>query len=190
MHDGKVLNMKMYLRRTSTVAIIALAIFLSGEGRGENPNTKGSTNMKITSPAFQEGGEIPAKFSRDGGNRNPALDISGTPSESKSLVLIVDDPDAPVGLFTHWLVWNIDPKTTEIAEHSVPNGAVQGTNDYPNLGYGGPQPPSGTHRYYFKIFALDRMLDLKSGAKRRELDAAMQGHVIAQGELMGRYSKK
>jgi len=102
----------------------------------------------------------------------------------------VDDPDAPVGLFTHWLIWNIDPKTTEIAENSVPNGAVQGTNDYPNLGYGGPQPPFGTHRYYFRIFALDRMLDLKSGAKRREVDAAMKGHVIAQGELMGRYSKK
>ena len=190
MHDGKVLNMKMYLRRTSTVAIIALAIFLSGEGRGENPKTKGSTNMKITSPAFQEGGEIPAKFSRDGGNRNPALDISGTPSESKSLVLIVDDPDAPVGLFTHWLVWNIDPKTTEIAEHSVPNGAVQGTNDFPGAQYDGPQPPSGTHRYYFRIFALDQTLNLRAGAKRKELDAAMKGHVIAQGELMGRYAKK
>jgi len=100
----------------------------------------------------------------------------------------VDDPDAPVGLFTHWLVWNIDPKTTEIPETGVPKGAVQGTNDYPNLGYGGPQPPSGTHRYYFKIFALDQTLDLRSGAKRQELDKAMSGHVIAQGELMGRYS--
>src|SRR2546423_3856389 len=190
MHDGKVLNMKMYLRRTSTVAIIALAIFLSGEGRGENPNTKGSTNMKITSPAFQEGGEIPAKFSRDGGNRNPALDISGTPSESKSLVLIVDDPDAPVGLFTHWLVWNIDPKTTEIAEHSVPNGAVQGTNDFPGAQYDGPQPPSGTHRYYFRIFALDQTLNLRAGAKRKELDAAIKDHAIGQGQLMWRFTPK
>ena len=146
--------------------------------------------MKITSPAFQEGGEIPAKFSRDGGNRNPALDISGTPSESKSLVLIVDDPDAPVGLFTHWLVWNIDPKTTEIAEHSVPSGAVQGTNDFPGARYDGPQPPSGTHRYYFRIFALDQALNLHPGAKRKELDTAMKGHVIAQSELMGRYTKK
>src|SRR5207245_9842887 len=112
------------------------------------------------------------------------------PAEAKSLTLIVDDPDAPVGLFTHWLVWNIDSKTTEIAENSVPNGAVQGTNDYPNLGYGGPQPPSGTHRYYFKIFALDRTLDLKSVSKRRELDAGLRGHTVGQGELMGRYSKK
>ena len=144
--------------------------------------------MKITSSAFQEGGDIPSKFSREGGNVNPPLHIEGTPENAKSLVLIVDDPDAPVGLFTHWLVWNIDPKTTEIPEKSLPKGAVQGTNDYPNLGYGGPQPPSGTHRYYFKIFALDQTLDLPSGAKRQELDKAMNGHIIAQGQSMGRYT--
>ncbi|PYL72348.1 MAG: YbhB/YbcL family Raf kinase inhibitor-like protein [Verrucomicrobia bacterium] len=148
----------------------------------------GGAKMKITSSAFQEGGDIPSKFSRDGGNVNPPLRFEGAPPNAKSLVLIVDDPDAPVGLFTHWLVWNIDPKTTEIPERGTPKGAVQGTNDYPNLGYGGPQPPSGTHRYYFKIFALDQTLDLRSGAKRQELDKAMSGHVIAQGELMGRYS--
>jgi Raf kinase inhibitor-like YbhB/YbcL family protein len=150
----------------------------------------GGAEMKITSSAFQEGGDIPSKFSRDGQDINPALRIEGTPSNAKSLLLIMDDPDAPVGLFTHWLVWNIDPKTTEIAAKSVPKGGVQGTNDYPSPGYGGPQPPSGTHRYYFKIFALDQMLDLKAGAKRAEVDAAMRGHVIGQGELMGRYSKK
>jgi len=150
----------------------------------------GGAKMKISSSAFQEGGTIPEKFSKNGQNVSPELRVEGAPAEAKSLALIVDDPDAPVGLFTHWLVWNIDPKTIEIAENSPPNGAVQGTNDYPNLGYGGPQPPSGTHRYYFKIFALDRMLDLKSGAKRREVDAAMRGHVIGLGELMGRYSKK
>ena len=150
----------------------------------------GGAKMKISSSAFQEGGTIPEKFSKNGQNVSPELRVEGAPAEAKSLALIVDDPDAPVGLFTHWLVWNIDPKTIEIAENSPPNGAVQGTNDYPNLGYGGPQPPSGTHRYYFKIFALDRVLDLKSGAKRREVDAAMRGHVIGLGELMGRYSKK
>lgn len=146
--------------------------------------------MKITSSAFSEGGTIPDKYAKSGQNVNPPLRIEGAPAGVKSLLLIMDDPDAPVGLFTHWLVWNIDPKTTEIAENSVPSGAVQGTNDYPNLGYGGPQPPSGTHRYYFKMFALDETLDLKSGAKRKEVDAAMRGHVIAQGELMGRYSHK
>src|SRR5947207_5075184 len=94
----------------------------------------GGAKMKITSPALQEGGTIPEKFSKNGQNVSPELRIEGAPPEAKSLALIVDDPDAPVGLFTHWLVWNIDPKTTEIAESSAPNGAVQGTNDYPNLG--------------------------------------------------------
>lgn len=146
--------------------------------------------MKVISSGFQEGGTIPEKFSKNGENVSPELRIDGAPAESKSLALIVDDPDAPVGLFTHWLVWNIDPKTNEISEGSAPSGAVQGKNDFNETGYGGPQPPSGTHRYYFKIFALDRTLDLKSGAKRRDIDAAMKGHVVAQGQLMGRYSKK
>ena len=162
-----------------TIAAASLIAFAAGGGK-----------MKISSPAFQEGGTIAEKFSKNGQNVNPELRIEGAPAEAKTLALIVDDPDAPVGLFTHWLVWNIDPKTTEIAENSVPKGGVQGTNDFPGQRYDGPQPPSGTHRYYFKIFALDRMLDLKSGAKRREVDAAMKDHVIAQGELMGRYSKK
>jgi Raf kinase inhibitor-like YbhB/YbcL family protein len=121
---------------------------------------------------------------------NPALHFEGAPATAKSLLLIVDDPDAPVGLFTHWLVWNIDPKISEIAENSAPGGAIQGTNDFPRKGYGGPCPPSGTHRYYFKIFALGQTLDLKPGAKRAEVEAAMRGHVIGQGELMGRYSHK
>ena len=150
----------------------------------------GGAKMKITSSAFQEGGDIPSKFTCDGADMNPALRFEGAPGEAKSLLLIVDDPDAPVGLFTHWLAWNIDPKTTEVAENSAPTNAVQGTNDFPKTGYGGPCPPSGTHRYYFKVYALNQTLDLKPGAKRKEVDAAMRGHVIAQGELMGRYSRK
>jgi len=146
--------------------------------------------MKVTSSSFQEGGTIPEKFSKNGQNVSPELRIEGAPAEAKCLVVIADDPDAPVGLFTHWLAWNIDPKTTDIAEGNAPSGAIQGKNDFGENGYGGPQPPSGTHRYYFKVFALDRALDLKPGAKRRDLDAAMKGHVIAQGQLMGRYSKK
>src|SRR5712691_1299754 len=109
------------------IATAALVAFAAGGGK-----------MKISSPAFLEGGTIPEKFSKNGQNVNPELRIEGAPAEAKSLALIVDDPDAPVGLFTHWLVWNIDPKTPEIAESSPPNGAVQGTNDYPNPGYGGP----------------------------------------------------
>jgi Raf kinase inhibitor-like YbhB/YbcL family protein len=163
----------------------ALAIFLAAIASF----AAGGPKMKITSSAFQEGGNIPSKFSCDGADTSPPLQIADVPSGAKSLVLIVDDPDAPSGLFTHWTAWNISPQTSTIAEGSPPKG-VQGTNDFGKSGYGGPCPPSGTHRYYFKIFALDRELDLPSGAKRGQLDAAMKGHVIAQGELMGRYSRK
>jgi Raf kinase inhibitor-like YbhB/YbcL family protein len=162
-------------------ALVALAAIVSFAA--------GGAKMKITSSAFQQGGKIPSKFSCDGANTNPPLQISDVPPEAKSLLLIVDDPDAPSGLFTHWAVWNISPHTTAIAEGSTPKG-VQGTNDFGKSGYGGPCPPSGAHRYYFKIFALDWELDLPSSAKRSQLDTAMKGHVIAQGELMGRYSRK
>lgn len=143
--------------------------------------------MKITSPAFPENGNIPQKFTCGGADTNPTLRFEQVPANAKSLVLIVDDPDAPGGLFTHWLVWNIDPKTTEIAEANAPKGA-QGKNDFGKAAYGGPCPPSGTHRYFFKVFALDRELNLPAGSKRAQVDAAMRGHVVAQGELMGRYA--
>jgi Raf kinase inhibitor-like YbhB/YbcL family protein len=149
-----------------------------------------TSSISITSSSFQAGGDIPAKFTCDGTNVSPALQIGGVPNEAKSLVLIVDDPDAPRGLFTHWIIWNIDPKTTRVAENSAPAAGVQGTNDFGKRNYGGPCPPSGTHRYFFKIFALDTKLELKPNAHRAELDAAMRGHVLAQGELMGRYSHK
>ena len=145
--------------------------------------------MKITTTAFQEGGNIPSKFTCDGADANPLLRFEGVPAEAKSLALIVDDPDAPGGLFTHWLVWNIDPKTAAVEENGAPSNSVQGKNDFGKSGYGGPCPPSGTHRYFFKIFALDRQLDLAAGSKRAQLDAQMRGHIIAQGELMGRYSR-
>ena len=161
-------------------AAILLAAIASAEG---------GAKMKITSSAFQEGADIPPKFTCDGANTSPPLQIADAPSEAKSLVLIVDDPDAPSGLFTHWTAWNIPPQTSGIAEGGTPKG-VQGTNDFGRSGYGGPCPPSGTHRYYFRIFALDRELDLPIGAKRGQLDAAIKGHVVAQGELMGRYSRK
>ena len=149
----------------------------------------GGARIKVTSSAFQEGGNIPSKFTCDGSDTSPPLQITGIPSEAKSLVLIADDPDAPSGLFTHWLVWNIPPQTNSIAEGSAPKG-VQGTNDFGKSGYKGPCPPPGTHRYSFKIFALDRELDLRSGTKRSQVDAAMKGHVIAQGELVGRYARR
>ena len=149
----------------------------------------GGAKMKITSSAFQEGGNIPSKFTCDGLDTSPPLQISGIPSDAKSLVLIADDPDAPGGLFTHWVVWNIPPQTNSIGEGSAPKG-VHGANDFGKSGYGGPCPPSGTHRYSFKVFALDRELELPSGAKRSQVDATMKGHVIAQGELVGRYARR
>ncbi len=148
----------------------------------------GPARIKITSSAFQQGENIPAKFTCDGGNHSPALQFHEIPSAARSLVLMVDDPDAPGGLFTHWLLWNIDPKTTAVAEGSTAGG-VAGTNDFGKAGYGGPCPPSGTHRYFFKIFALDRELDLPAGAKRAQVEAQMKGHVLAEGELMGRYAR-
>ena len=145
--------------------------------------------MKITSSVFQQGGNIPSKFTCDGADTSPPLQIQEVPPTAKSLVLIVDDPDAPSGLFTHWIIWNISPQASTIAEGSAPKG-VEGLNDFGKSRYGGPCPPSGTHRYFFKIFALDKELDLPTGSKRAQLDAAMKGHVIAQGELMGRYSRQ
>jgi hypothetical protein len=153
-------------------------------------NMNGASSISITSLSFQAGGDIPTKFTCNGTNVSPELQISSVPNEAKSVVLIVDDPDAPRGLFTHWIVWNIDPKTTRVAENSAPTAGVQGTSDFGKRNYGGPCPPSGTHRYFFKIFALDTKLELKPSARRAELDAAMRGHVLAQGELMARYSHK
>jgi Raf kinase inhibitor-like YbhB/YbcL family protein len=149
----------------------------------------GGANLQVTSSAFKDGGDIPSKFSCDGANTSPPLQISDVPAGAKTLVLIVDDPDASSGLFTHWMAWNLSPQTGIVAEGSAPGG-VRGTNDFGKSGYGGPCPPSGSHRYYFRVFALDRKLDLSSGAKRSQLNAAMKGHVIGQGELVGRYSRK
>ena len=165
----------------SGVVVMLLAVIASFAAEG--------AKMKITSSAFQEGGNIPSKFTCDGSDTSPPLQITGVPSEAKSLVLIADDPDAPSGLFTHWLIWNIPPQTNSISEGSAPKG-VHGTNDFGKLDYKGPCPPPGTHRYSFKIYALDRELDLRGGAKRSQLDAAMKGHVVAQGVLVGRYARK
>ncbi len=149
----------------------------------------GGARMQITSSAFGHGEDIPAKFTCDGADINPPLQFAGVPVGTKSLALIVDDADAPGGVFTHWMVWNISPRTNAIGEGSAPGG-LQGRNDFGKLGYGGPCPPSGAHRYFFRVFALDRELDLPAGARRAQLDAAMKGHVIAQGELVGRYSAR
>jgi Raf kinase inhibitor-like YbhB/YbcL family protein len=163
----------------------AVAIFFTAF----NSYAAGGATIKITSSAFHEGGNIPSKFTCDGSDTSPPLQIDGVPSGAKSLALIADDPDAPGGLFTHWLIWNVPPQTTSIPEGGATKG-IQGTNDFGKLGYRGPCPPPGAHRYSFKIFALDRELDLRAGAKRSQVEMAMKGHVIAHGELVGRYARK
>jgi len=145
--------------------------------------------MTVTSLVFKQNEMIPKQYSCDGENINPPLTIVNVPDNVKSLVLIVDDPDAPSGVWTHWLVWNIDPKTTDIKENSAPANAEVGKNDFGKLEYGGPCPPAGTHRYFFKVYALDTVLNLSQGANRSQLDQIMKGHIIDKGELMGKYSK-
>lgn len=147
-------------------------------------------NLKISSSAFRHNDLIPSKYTCDGADVNPPLAIEGVPENTKSLALIVDDPDAPRGTWVHWLVWNIDPKTKVIAEDSAANGGRQGMNDFRKLDYGGPCPPSGTHRYFFKLYALDAPLNLEKGAARADLEKSMKGHVLAQTEIIGLYRRK
>ena len=149
-------------------------------------NTDNYLPLTITSPAFQSGSSIPAKYTCEGKNISPPLIIKGLPNEVKSLALIVDDPDAPAGTWLHWLVWNI-PATGRIGEHEVPG--VEGINDFGKHSYGGPCPPSGTHRYFFRVFGLDDLLELKQGSSRPELEQKMRGHIIAYGELIGVYQR-
>ena len=146
--------------------------------------------LNITSAAFSNNGMIPAKYTCDGADVNPPLAISGVPENAKSLALIVDDPDAPSGMWVHWVVWNIDPKTREIAEDSLPKGAMLGMNDFRKLDYGGPCPPSGTHRYFFKVYALDALLDPGNAAAKAAVERSMKSHILDQAELVGRYRRK
>lgn len=146
-------------------------------------------DMSISSPAFDNNGDIPAKYSCDADNINPELVFEGVPSDAVSLVLIVDDPDAPGGTWVHWTVWNIDPGTISIAENSAPAGSVQGNTDFGVPGYGGPCPPSGEHRYFFKLFALDTTLDLAASATASDIESAMEGHILASAELVGLYAR-
>ncbi len=146
--------------------------------------------MIISTPIFKNGGNIPPKYTCDGENVNPPLEISDVPAGARSLVLIMDDPDSPGGAWLHWSVWNIDPKTTEIMENSAPAGAVEGATGFGRTGYGGPCPRSGEHRYFFRLYALDSKLNLPAGARRPELEQAMAGHVLAEAELTGRYRRQ
>ncbi|HTF99767.1 MAG TPA: YbhB/YbcL family Raf kinase inhibitor-like protein [Nitrospirota bacterium] len=148
------------------------------------------TALTITSPAFKHNGLIPAKYTCDGADINPPLVIEHIPAGAKSLALIVDDPDAPRGTWVHWVVWNIAADTKKIDEDTVPPGAAQGMNDFRQREYGGPCPPSNTHRYFFKIYALDTRLTLGENTNKLGLEKAITGHILNQAELTGLYQKK
>ena len=144
--------------------------------------------MEITSLAFQDSETIPSKYTCDGENTNPPLRISDVPLSTKSIALIIDDPDAPVGDWVHWVVWNIDRDSMDIVEGSVMEGAVEGKNSFGNNNYGGPCPPGGTHRYFFKVFALDKVIELDKTKGKKELEKAMKGHVLEEAQLVGLYA--
>jgi Raf kinase inhibitor-like YbhB/YbcL family protein len=143
--------------------------------------------LSLKSPAFEPNKLIPKKYTCDGENINPPLTIEGIPKETKTLALVVDDPDAPSGTFDHWIVWNIPTSTSKIGENSVPG--VEGMNSAKERSYFGPCPPSGTHRYFFKVYALDAELSLGANSKKKDVEKAMQGHILAKGELIGLYNR-
>jgi len=147
--------------------------------------------MKLESPEFENGQEIPRKYGYKNQNLSPPLIISKIPDNSKSLALIMDDPDAmgAVGkVWVHWLVWNIPPSTTEIKENSVPADSVEGKTDFGEVGYGGPAPPDKRHTYIFKLYALDSTLDLQEGSSKKQLEDKMKGHIIEETKLTGTYA--
>lgn len=154
--------------------------------------TAGAADFKITSTAFGEGAKVPALYTCDGQDISPPLAWSGAPEGTKAFALIMDDPDAPGGTWVHWVIYNIPADTASLpqgvpTDATLESGALQGTNSWNRTGYGGPCPPSGSHRYYFKLYALSEPLDLKSGANKRKLIKAMKGKVLGQVELMARF---
>lgn len=145
--------------------------------------------MRIKSPAFETEERIPTKYTCDDRAISPPLEIKNVPSKAKSLVLIMDDPDSPNGTFVHWLMWNIPSEKTEVEEDQMADQEVEGTNDFGNVGYGGPCPGSGVHRYFFRLYALDITLKLPASTTRDELEEEMEEHILEEAELIGLYGK-
>lgn len=173
-----------------SIAVLALLLALSGFYYGDSLAEKETGTyqaMKVTSPSFKNNESMPEKFTYDGKDINPALDIENLPKETKSLALIVDDPDAPSKIWVHWVVYDIMP-VNRIEENSIPG--KQGINDSGSRNYHGPCPPSGTHRYYFKIYALSKVLGLKDGISKADLEKAMQGSILSSAELIGLYNRE
>ncbi len=189
------------MKNTKLILLILVIIVVSGAvlyagknkktSKKETLTSNSSKNMKIESSAFENNAGIPPKYTCDGQGVNPELKFSDVPANAKSLALILHDPDAPVaGGFTHWIIFNIDPQINEISENGALPNAVEGTNSASETKYVSPCPPSGTHRYFFKLYALDSRLDLDSSAKRKDVERAMEGHILDQAELIGLYKRQ
>lgn len=180
-----------------SVWIVVVMLFVSaGCARTPSPaSAVPAASLSLTSPAFAQGQPIPARFTCDGEDISPALNWGDPPAGTRSFVLILDDPDAPAGTWTHWVLFNI-PADMRSLDEAVPaletlaSGARHGKNSWGKLGYGGPCPPAGTHRYFFRLYALDVSLGLSPGAAKKDVQSAMQGHILAQGELMGTYARR
>ena len=181
------MKLKM-LYLAACVLTVTAAFFILSTAWSKEETKMG--DLTISSPAFEHNGKIPVKYTCDGDDRNPPLIIKNTSQDTKSLVLIMDDPDAPMGTWVHWVLWNIGPQTEEIKENSVPAGAVQGMNDFRKHDYGGPCPPSGTHRYFFKLYALNSTLDLSQNSKKADVEKAMKGRVITESQIIGLYKRQ
>lgn len=167
--------------------IFAKKKFFSGSEYNLSPMKEG--NMKLLSE-FENNGKIPSKYTCDGENLAPELTVSAIPVGTKSLVLIVDDPDAPMGTFVHWVLFNLPKHTIKINNKLLPPGVKQGLTDFGKIGWGGPCPPSGEHRYFFKIYAIDKILDLQNGCTKAQVERSIQGHIIEKAELIGLYKRK
>ncbi len=175
----------------AAAAMIALLLLFFEEKNSQKRGLKIiNKNMEITSSAFQNNGFIPKKYTCDGENINPPLQFNNVPQSAVSLALIVDDPDAPNGTWVHWLVWNINPKDKIIKEGAYLDDWMEGITSFGKNGYGGPCPPSGTHRYFFKLYALDKKVSLGENSGKEELIKEMQGHILAKAELVGLYSRQ
>jgi Raf kinase inhibitor-like YbhB/YbcL family protein len=175
------------MRRLQISIVFLLPAFLFCYALGQ---TVAKTDaMKLSSLAFENGGKIPKEYTCDGKNVNPPLKVENAPSNAKSFALVFDDIDAPRGTYVHWIVWNIDPGLKEMREDSVPEGAMQGMNDFKKRNYGGPCPPGRAHKYVFKIYALDTVLNLNPNGTKKDLEKAMEGHIISQAQLTGSYKR-
>ena len=179
------------------IAVPILSFCSCKQSKQADAGAEGGKKMeiKVTSSAFAEGALIPAKYTCDGEDISPPLQWDSVHDGTKTIALISDDPDAPMGTWVHWVLFNLPAETRELQENippveTLPNGAKQGKSDFGRIGYGGPCPPSGTHRYFFKIYVLDTEIDLPAGAKKAQLVKAMEGHILAQGQLIGKYKRK